>query len=64
MYNENNNGMMPWKTSDKTWGGWGGGGGGEGVQSDLTPFTTTRCCLLQRKYSIHFFSILSKKDRQ
>ena len=25
-----------------------------GAQSDFTPFTTTRCCLKQRKESIHF----------
>ena len=32
-----------WGTPDKT-----------GAQSDFTPFTTTRCCLKQRKESIHF----------
>ena len=45
MYRENNKGlrMVPWGTPYKT-----------GAQSDLTPFTTTRCCLKQRKESIHF----------
>ena len=45
MYRENNKGprTVPWGTPDKT-----------GAQSDFTPFTTTRCCLKQRKESIHF----------
>ena len=45
MYRENNEGprTVPWGTPDKT-----------GAQSDFTPFTTTRCCLKQRKESIHF----------
>ena len=45
MYRENNKGprTVPWGTPDKT-----------GAQSDFTPFTTTRCCLKQRKKSIHF----------
>ena len=40
MYKENNKGTrtVPWGTPDKT-----------GAQSDFTPFTTTRCCLKQRK---------------
>ena len=44
MYRENNKGprTVPWG-SDKT-----------GAQSDLTPFTTTRCYLKQRKESINF----------
>ena len=43
MYRENNKGprTVPWGTPDKT-----------GAQSDFTPFTTTRCCLKQRKESI------------
>ena len=45
MYKENNKGprTVSWGTPDKT-----------GAQSDFTPFTTTRCCLKQRKESIHF----------
>ena len=45
MYRENNKGprTVPCGTPDKT-----------GAQSDFTPFTTTRCCLKQRKESIHF----------
>ena len=45
IYNENNTGprTVPWGTPDKT-----------GAQSDFIPFTTTRCCLKQRKQSIHF----------
>ena len=45
MYRENNKGprTVPWGTPDKT-----------GAQSDFTLFTTTRCCLKQRKESIHF----------
>ena len=45
IYNENNTGprTVPWGTSDKT-----------GAQSEFIPFTTTRCCLKQRKESIHF----------
>ena len=45
MYKENNKGprTVPWGTSDKT-----------GAQSGFTPFTTTRCCLKQRKESINF----------
>ena len=45
MYKENNKGprTVLWGTPDKT-----------GAQSDFTPFTTTRCCLKQRKESIHF----------
>ena len=45
IYNENNTGprMVPWGTPDKT-----------GSQSDFIPFTTTCCCLKQRKESIHF----------
>ena len=35
--------MVPWGTPDKT-----------GAQSDFYPFTTIRCCLKQRKESIHF----------
>ena len=40
MYKENNKGprTIPWGTPDKT-----------GAQSDFTPFTTTRCCLKQRR---------------
>ena len=40
MYRENNKGprTVPLGTPDKT-----------GAQSDFTPFTTTRCCLKQRK---------------
>ena len=34
---------VPWGTPDKT-----------GAQSDFIPFTTTHCCLKQRKESIHF----------
>ena len=46
IYNENNTGprTVPWGTPDKT-----------GAQSDFIPFTTTRCCLKQRKESIHFW---------
>ena len=34
---------VPWGTPDKT-----------GAQSEFTQFTTTRCCLKQRKESFHF----------
>ena len=31
------------------------------AQSDFTPFTTTRCCLKQRKESIHFNVVLQEE---
>ena len=45
MYNKNNTcpRTVLWGTPDKT-----------GALSDFIPFTTTRCCLKQRKESIHF----------
>ena len=44
MYKENNNGLrtVPYGSPDTT-----------GTQSDLTPFTTTLCCLKHKKAFIH-----------